>query len=61
MMTVIGAMSCGAMTPAQVLIQWNWLISTKWVTMRAGIGTMKLARIKPQKMRRPGKLSCEIA
>ena len=61
MMTVTGAMSCGAITPGRVLIQWNWLIRMKWVTVSDGIGIMKLARIVHQNRRRPGNLSCEIA
>ena len=54
-------MSCGAITPGRVLIQWNWLIRMKWVTVSDGIGIMKLARIVHQNRRRPGNLSCEIA
>ena len=61
MMTVTGAMSCGPTTPASVLMSPNWLIRMKWLTISAGIGTMKLARIIHQKKRRPGKSSCEIA
>ena len=61
MMTVTGAMSCGPTTPGQVLMRPSWLMTMKWVTISAGIGTMKLARIIHQKKRRPGKLSCEIA
>ena len=33
----------------------------KCVTISAGIGTMKLARIIHQNKRRPGNSSCEIA
>ncbi len=61
MMTVTGAMSCGPTTPANVLMRPSWLMTMKWVTISAGIGTMKLARIIHQKKRRPGKFSCEIA
>ena len=34
----------------------SWLMTMKWVTISAGIGTMKLARIIHQKKRRPGKV-----
>ena len=56
MMTVTGAMSCGPTTPASVLIRPSWLITMKWVTISAWIGTMKLARIIHQKSRRPGEI-----
>ena len=49
------------MTPSHGLSSRSWLMSTKWVTIKAWIGTMKLARIIHQSSLRPGKLSCEIA
>ena len=33
----------------------------KWLTISAGTGTMKLARIVHHNTRRPGKFNCEIA
>ena len=46
-MMTTGTISCGAMIPAQVLIQPRSFISTNCDTTSAGIGIMKLASTTP--------------